>query len=438
MEVKPAISGKTSVNLPPFGEILAKTHLHPFLLKVNLERISTPGLKDIAENANNKTDLISTFEKSFQEAVKSWIVRMLVIGAAAGAFSTMLRGRFDYRKVIFGGLIGLITIGAFQFSMIRSYDYLAFKQPKFKGMLSAAPWLMNAFQKKLDSFGTYKKQVRYMAKNVSTFQDKIDKWSMLQLDSPEITKVLFISDMHNNPAGLDLAGKTIKDFNIDFVIDAGDITDYGTELETQTLDKIKQFEIPYLFVSGNHDSEVVKNALAGIENVKILDNKLILQNGMGVYGVEDPGANSGTITTLENEEAEKFDKILYGAVKNLPQKPDVMVVHNPDYAKKASKTVKVTLSGHTHKENIEINGDKAIINAGSVGGAGIRGISGENQMPFSYKILYFDKNKLVAVDSISFLSVNQEFNLQRNVINPRSLNLQSSSSKTTAKYSPSS
>ena len=43
-----------------------------------------------------------------------------------------------------------------------------------------------------------------------------------------VVRVLHVSDIHNNPVAFDFMEQIINNFNVDFVIDTGDITDYGT------------------------------------------------------------------------------------------------------------------------------------------------------------------------------------------------------------------
>ena len=45
---------------------------------------------------------------------------------------------------------------------------------------------------------------------------------------------------------------------MDLVIDTGDLTDYGTAIETGLAGQIKTTKgVPYLFIPGNHDSPEV-------------------------------------------------------------------------------------------------------------------------------------------------------------------------------------
>ena len=68
------------------------------------------------------------------------------------------------------------------------------------------------------------------------------------------------SDLHNNPFGLDVLERTAEGGPVFFV---GDLTDRGSELETQLVRRAARSGKPFVFVSGNHDSDFLSRELAG-------------------------------------------------------------------------------------------------------------------------------------------------------------------------------
>ena len=61
----------------------------------------------------------------------------------------------------------------------------------------------------------------------------------------------------------------------DAVIDTGDTTSFGLEFEGGFADLIKDFDIPYYWVAGNHDSKEVREAIARSAGVTPLDDRAV-------------------------------------------------------------------------------------------------------------------------------------------------------------------
>lgn len=415
--VKPAIGGKTSIKIPPFGTIEAQSHKTPLNISFTLEKISMEDLKDIVDKSASKQNLINDFEPEVEKAVKEWLIRLVALGIIGALAAPLLfRKNMKIKQVLICAAIGAVVSFSMLGATVKTYDTKSFRQPRYSGMLSAAPWLLNAAQQKFETFQDFKKQVISMADNINSFQAKVKNWSKTDLDK-NMVKALFISDIHNNPAGLSLAKKVIKDFDINFVVDAGDITDYGTTVEAKMLNKIAGLKVPYVYVPGNHDSENVLNSLRSQPNVTVLSNRGMSLQGLNLYGIGDPGATEKTIAPLPADKSKLVNRHNYEFIRKMSRKPDVLIGHNPAYTKLASNLVNVTLNGHTHSEKVaETKTGNKIINAGTAGGAGIRGMGAKKTVPISFKVLYFNsKNKkLTAVDSISFSSITEEFSLQRN------------------------
>lgn len=66
--------------------------------------------------------------------------------------------------------------------------------------------------------------------------------------------VLHVSDIHSNPLGLELAFRLAESFEVDAVLDTGDLTSFGLPIEASIIELIADLDIPYLWVPSNHDS----------------------------------------------------------------------------------------------------------------------------------------------------------------------------------------
>ena len=87
------------------------------------------------------------------------------------------------------------------------------------------------------------------------------------------------SDLHNNPFGLDVLERTADGGPVFFV---GDLTDRGSELETQLVRRAARSGKPFVFVSGNHDSDFLSRELAGQGAVVLTRNGRL--NADGTFG----------------------------------------------------------------------------------------------------------------------------------------------------------
>src|SRR5690625_5454420 len=93
------------------------------------------------------------------------------------------------------------------------------------------------------------------------------------LSTEELITVLHISDVHDNPQAFDVVEELDSQFAIDLVIDTGDIVSWGTQFENDLLHPIGRLDVPYVFVSGNHDGQATSATIAAHDNAIVLDRK---------------------------------------------------------------------------------------------------------------------------------------------------------------------
>src|SRR5687767_15987356 len=93
-------------------------------------------------------------------------------------------------------------------------------------------------------------------------------------------RVLHVSDIHNNPAAFPFLREVAQQFQVEFIIDTGDLTDFGSPLEATIGREIARLPFPYVIVLGNHDSPTVGTALAQLPNVTVLDGNPVTVGGV--------------------------------------------------------------------------------------------------------------------------------------------------------------
>ncbi|NLZ44554.1 MAG: metallophosphoesterase, partial [Clostridia bacterium] len=237
-------------------------------------------------------------------------------------------------------------------------------------------------------------------------------------------KILHVSDIHNNPAAFEFIKPLLAGFAVDLVIDTGDLTDYGTALETGLAGVIKTLGVPYLFIPGNHDSPEVLNSLKRLPNLVILRKGTYDFQGLTILGWEDPAARSSGVLLASEEELAAEAEALAGYWEKIPRKVDLLATHNIKLAGKVKGRTPVVLHGHDHRAAVAKEGETCFINAGTSGAAGLRGLENDPP-PYSVALLRFNRHtepgveasyRLSAVDLIRVYSLGGKLSLERVVV----------------------
>lgn len=197
-------------------------------------------------------------------------------------------------------------------------------------------------------------------------------------------KLLCISDIHT--AGFQIALKLIKNYakEIDAVVIAGDITDFGKyEDAIKMLEKFSEERSPVLFVPGNCDPVSLLES-AEKEKVICIHGKSCVLGDFAVIGVG--GSNLTPFSTPIEFEEEKIASILDSAYKAVGREAFILVSHAPAYNTKldkirqgihvGSKAIRkfieekrpfLAISGHIHEaRGLDKLNDTVLVNPGPV------------------------------------------------------------------------
>jgi predicted MPP superfamily phosphohydrolase len=239
-------------------------------------------------------------------------------------------------------------------------------------------------------------------------------------------RLLHVSDLHLNPQAFAVIERIVDQFAVDLVVDTGDINDWGTTVEARFVELIEDVGVPYVYVRGNHDSRVTQAAVARQRNAIVLDDEAATVAGLRLWGIGDPRftpdksqAGSGED---EQEVAEGFAaevaELLADAADDEPV--DVALVHDPVTAEELGGEVPLVLAGHTHERDVRDLGDGTQLRVeGSTGGAGLRALEREEQVPLQASVLHLDADDgaLRAVDGITVGGITQsDVRIEREVV----------------------
>jgi predicted phosphodiesterase len=260
------------------------------------------------------------------------------------------------------------------------------------------------------------------------------------------TRILHVSDLHLNPSAWGLIRTVVQNFDIDAVVDTGDIVDWGSTAEETYVSAIAGVKVPYIYVRGNHDSSAIQAAIARQRNAVVLDDTITTVGGVTIAGIGDPqftpdksapAVPAGTENLLLGS-GEK----LASTIRASGRRVDMAMVHDPAMAPPLSGVVPLVLAGHLHKRAVSMlpaptPADGAaspdpspapasagvvmptrLMVEGSTGGAGLRGLQNEEPTPLTLSVLYFDEtHTLKAYDDIRLGGTGQSnVEMQRKVI----------------------
>jgi predicted phosphodiesterase len=217
------------------------------------------------------------------------------------------------------------------------------------------------------------------------------------------------SDLHNNALGIPVLQRLADGGPVFFV---GDLTDRGSPLETSLVRQVARSGRPFLFVTGNHDSDYLARELASEGAVVLTRTGILhrdgsrgplvyrLKNGLRVAGYDDPFERRSIESfkdrydnTPDPEQRSEFLKWL----RPLVGKVDIVMVHEPALIQTALAVLKdrppdhplVFLVGHTHRTDLQLLPGVTVIDDGSIGAGGTGNLTEQTDMSlarFTYTI----------------------------------------------------
>src|SRR5439155_20857497 len=181
---------------------------------------------------------------------------------------------------------------------------------------------------------------------------------------PEIT---LASDLHNNLLALPVLEKAAAGGPVFF---PGDLTDRGTPLETRLVKRVVRLGHPFVFVSGNHDSDFLTRQLVAAGAIVLTRHGRQLAGGgygpvinrivgLRVAGYDDPferRANQNFADRYDNMPSPAQPDAFTAWLRPLLGKVDVVMVHEPALIAPALAVLRddpparplVFVVGHTH------------------------------------------------------------------------------------------
>ena len=423
LSARPFSSGGTEIDLAPVGQISFGSHSGPLGLSWRLDEIREAEARAVVEDPES----LMLDEAALTDDVRSGVIalgtRVILASIAGGAVLAFLVHR-SWRDLLVGALVGLLAVAGALGNGARTWDSDSLAEPRYTGLLSLAPQAVGDARDVVDRFQDYRAQLAGLVENVTVLYQGTDALRSYQADESTI-RVLHVSDIHLNPQAYDLIGQVVRQYAIDVVVDTGDINDWGTRFEASFVDLIGDLPVPYVFVRGNHDSRTTQRAVDAQPNTVVLDGGGETVAGLTFWGLGDPRFTpdkslEGSGDDQQQVASDAAQDVIDGLRRFGIRRVDVVLVHDPLMAGELDDRVPLVLAGHRHRVSMETLGESTtLLVEGSTGGGGLRALEGDEPLPLTASVLYFDADtkRLEAMDRIRVAGVNQsDVRIERTVL----------------------
>lgn len=383
--------GHTIVRLPPFGRIEAATHLGPAGVGLTLVGVDLDLLGRMAGSAT-RTQVVRQVEHRLERDAALFTGKVLLLAAAGGVALTLLCGERDWRRARASGLAGLAVVGAVVLLTWGSYRVAAFRQPRFVGALRAVPGIIGLLDTSVKQAGRFEAQLPLVATDLYRMFGAIQTLQPLAGEKRWRT-IMLVSDIHDNPAAWVLMRRIAATFHPDFVLDTGDLTDWGTALESQPLKTdIPSLHLPYLVAAGDHEAPPEMAILRRIPGVTILNGQEVVEDGVPVVGIADPSSRNALPAVSPPPVLAATSRRLAADVRAAAVPPTIIAAANPKIVQPLIGMAPIIVSSHTHSIWVRRVKGGVWLNDGTTGAAGYRGIVSRKPVPYSLLILYIARD----------------------------------------------
>jgi predicted MPP superfamily phosphohydrolase len=416
--------GQTDIALPPLGRVSADTHAAPLHLSATLTDVDVKQLQTLIGN-EGLDGVAADLESEAVHRIWPFLLRALGVAMAGALLAALVAFRGHRDRVRVAILAALVAVGGSGSVAVATFDAGAFLQPTYSGTLALAPQLFGPLGSTVERVDYFREQLRAIVGGASSAYSAIDANPLGQ--GQEI-RILHISDIHLSPLGFDFAQELARGFDVDAVLDTGDVTSFGTPAENVVASFIPGFSVPYVFVRGSHDSVDLQRAIERVPNATVVDGSTTTVAGVTIYGLGDP-------YFVEQRGAPQSDAAIEELVRSvgpriahdvaaLPQPPAIVAVHDDRMAEDVAGVVPLVASGHFHENTARVLDGTLFLRVGTTGGAGPTGgfQADGPQIPLSAEILYFHPGtaggpaQLIAWDVIEQDAGSGDLTVERHVL----------------------
>jgi predicted phosphodiesterase len=407
---------RTELRVPPLGSVTAQTHRAPLTMWVRVEQLDLVAVEEVVGAPSVERRLRADIEADLLPLVRELFARSFAVAALGGALlGAVVPGR-RWRTIAVGAVGGLVGAGAVLWSAWAGFDPDAFEEPRFDGPISEAPRVLATVREYVEGADAVSSRLEVLSAQIgdlyaSSVTDAI-------AEGPGSTRILHVSDVHLNPLGVEVIRQLASRFDVDAVLDTGDVTSFGHDLEGEFGRLLDEVGVPYFVVPGNHDSPANRAALGGYDGVTILDGEVVDIAGVRVLGVAHPVFTADNRTPADEvADAVEAQAERVGRLVRLTD-PDVLAVHDPAQAVASHGDVGLVVAGHVHETTWRDEDGSIVLTVGSTGATGLGAFTVDADLAYEASVLYFDGGELVAVDAIALRGTDGDFRIDRRLVRP--------------------
>ncbi len=401
LRLLPARQGETRLVLTPLGSLQAHTHAAPVALIASLQQVHVEEIKKLLDMPPKRDDLAQDFERAARADLKDFVIRQLLLAAGGGLIAPFLLRQKRFRSYLAAMLIGAVCTGLVLTNALTTFQGKAFEKPVYTGALKQAPWVIAFGRDAFTKIDALSQKLHTAAANFNLLYGRIAALpgEATADDGKDTFRILHVSDLHDNAAGLNFVRDVAAQFKVAFIVDTGDLTDFGSPPETYMVQSISKLPYPYIFLAGNHDSHVITDAFRTVPNVTVLNGQVITVEGVTLLGLPNPASDRPGVGSVDALPAalQANGENLLKVVQSLASPPDILAVHDPEEAIPLWNHVPLVLFGHEHRDYVEIKEAPplpqvlrtVLCNAGTTGAAGFRYLEKRQGVPYSCAVLTF-------------------------------------------------
>jgi predicted MPP superfamily phosphohydrolase len=392
MALRPALHGGTTVDTPPLGQLMLDTHDAPMRLHVQIEGLNAAKARKLAANP----ETLAGVEDRAVTDIRSGLVDLFVRTAVAGLLGAVGLALLVVRRLraaLVAAAVAVAAIGFGYYATWSTWNPKAIQEPRYTGLLTSAPTIVGNARDIVADFDKYRQQLARLVTNVSRLYSTTSTLPVVAQQQEDLVRVLHVSDLHLAPQAWDVIASVAHQYNVDVVVDSGDITDHGSAAENRYLEGVRRVDAPYVWVRGNHDSMVTQHAMQKLPGVVVLNGKPKTVAGIRFLGVGDPRFTPDNSRTDLADDAVAAQAQALANVARQAGDIDSIVYHDPEPSAVFDGLAPTVLAGHHHKHYSDLfPGGTWRMVEGSTGGSGLRALMpADGPAPIHLSVLYLDE-----------------------------------------------
>jgi predicted phosphodiesterase len=416
--IGPSLHGQVDAFIP-IADWGVRAHAFQAPLKVHVEPRAVERGAVISAAGGNGT-VLAQAERDARHAARTALLRAFlwalaaalalgVVAALALAHRPEVRRRLVVLTAVGPAACATLICGVVVFRMVSTFDSGSFSHPRFYARGAELEQLLHVASNAQQEASGYTSQVQSA---LGSFAALVAAGGRFAHEVPATEQAILASDLHDNLLALQAVQ---NQFGRQPIFFPGDFGQNGGSVDTHLIvPRVEELRQPVVAVSGNHDSALIMRRLAAAGVIVLTDKGRL--NGAGgtdgkpvqevlgwrVAGYPDPLEAKRNPTSpsrifsfaqLKNGEVyyAEAEQRLLDWFNGLKEQPDIVLVHQNGLAQFLARSLQdqayphrlVILTGHDHRQHIDLYGHVVVVDGGTVGAGGVFG-AGKSPVGFAH------------------------------------------------------